>query len=265
MMSEPRRIPRLRPETVVPGERSVLDPRRVIRAYELAVVIPPLVALALVPIRDGHASAAATVMVVPVVLVSLLGSATASVVAACTASLAYGVLLTEPYGRFSIDDPADVVETLVLLAVGIGVGITSSRLSRARARADTRGRELDHVIAYVRSATGATSTDVLVTEAQDRIGDLLHLERCEWSGIPLLHQRPVLLPSGSVMGYQSALNDDRAQLPDQIDLPAEAHDRTLGHFILEPRGGTTTSIEERKAAAAIATLLAEALSRTTDA
>jgi hypothetical protein len=62
------------------------------------------------------------------------------------------------------------------------------------------------------------------------------------------------------MAYLSDLSEDRAQLPDRTELPVSAGDADLGRFVLHPTRGHDVSIEERRAAAAVAQLLAHELS-----
>jgi hypothetical protein len=66
------------------------------------------------------------------------------------------------------------------------------------------------------------------------------------------------MPDGNIMGYLTALNPDRAKLPDHIELPAAVGTTEVGRFLLTSRSRHPTSIEERLTAATIAALYAAA-------
>jgi len=69
--------------------------------------------------------------------------------------------------------------------------------------------------------------------------------------------RPTVPPRvGVLVRNLSDLSEDRAQLPDRAELPVASIDADLGRFVLHPTRNHDVSIEERRAAAAVAQLLA---------
>lgn len=76
-----------------------------------ALVVPLLVALALVPFRtDLSATNAALILVVTVVAVASLGTRVAGALASLSAAAWFDFFLTEPYQRFLIAGPGRVTE-----------------------------------------------------------------------------------------------------------------------------------------------------------
>ena len=256
------RSTRIRSTMVTPAEDARIDRLPQWARYGAAVLAPTLVALALIPFRDDLQAAAAVILIIPVVAVALLGGTGPAVVSAITAGASFGVLLTQPYGRFAIHDRADIVATLVLLLVGVVVGITAVRENRYASRAELRRDELERVLAFAELSAANHDPTQLIDEARTHIGALLQLRSCTWRDGLRTSERPLLLDDGQIMGYVRALPADRSQLPDTgVDLIAQAADRELGHFLLTPEPGSTTSVEQRRTAAGVASLLAIALER----
>lgn len=245
-----------RPEIVVPGERSRLPAPRLATAYVTALVVPLLLAAAMIPFRAEHARTLPLVLVVPVVAVALLGATGPAVVAACSAGLAYDVLLTSPYYRLAIHDSDDVVAAVTLLVVGLAVGVLSSRLMHHATSASARRVEIRHLVQFTQQATAGVPADELAVSASEHLTAVLGLRACEWRPGPGGGDGPVLLPTGNVMGYVVTLAPDRAKLPARLELPAVVGTTEVGRFVLTPDPDRLCSFEERRTAATIATLFA---------
>jgi hypothetical protein len=99
----------------------------------------------------------------------------------------------------------------------------------------------------------------LADDACGHLTAILHLRRCTWH--PGYHGTagPVLLPTGAIMGYSSALPADRAVLLQYLEIPATVGSTELGRFIATPHPESTVSIEERLTAAAIVALFASVI------
>lgn len=256
------RSARIRSTMVTPAEDARIERLPSWARYGAAVVAPTVVALVLIPFRDELQAAAAVILIVPVVAVALLGGTGPAMVAAITAGTSFGVLLTQPYGQFAIHDRADIVATVVLLLVGVVVGITAVRENRYASRAELRRDELERVLAFAELSAASHDAEELIGAAGTHLEALLQLRSCTWREGPRSNDRPLLLDDGQIMGYVRALPADRSQLPDTgVDLLAQATERELGHFLLTPQPGSTTSVEQRRTAAGIANLLAVALER----
>ena len=260
------RPPRIRSAMVEPAEDARVDRLPVWAGYAAGLVVPILVAVALIPFRDDLGQSAALVMIIPVIAVALLAGAGPAGVAAVSAGTSFGVLLTRPYGEFAIHHGADVVATITLLGVGLVVGVMAVREQRYASRAALRRDELERLVAFAERSAGTDDPGALVDDAADHIRSLLQLERCEWHAGSHRGDLPLLLDDGQIMGYLQDLPADRSQLPATgAELLAQTPDTEVGSFRLIPVPGTTTSVEQRRTAAAIANLLALALARTAPA
>jgi hypothetical protein len=259
----PHRPNRIRSAMVEPAEDVGIDRLPVWAGYVAALVLPVLAAVAMIPFRDDLQQSAALLMIMPVIAVALLGGARPAVVAALTAGASFGVLLTEPYGQFAIHQGTDIVATVALLLVGLVVGVMAVREQRYAVRAELRREELERLVAFAeRSASTDGDDDGLIDEATTHIRALLRLDRCEWNAGPHAGTRPLLLDDGQIMGFLPDLPTDRSELPASgAELLAQTPSAEIGSFVVIPVDGTTTSVEQRRTAAAVANLLALALER----
>jgi len=247
---------RERPETNVPGERARPPKRRQASAYLVAVILPVVTALVLVPVRPEHSSLVAIIMVIPVVISAALGTIGPAVLAAIVAGLAYDITQTQPYWHPAVNDADDLATTLTLAAVAVIVGVLCNQLVRARARDEDRSRELEHLVEFARVVARRGGGSDLSDEVCRHLAAILHLRQCGWH--PGYHGTagPVLLSTGEIMGYVVALNRDRAILPDNLEIPARSGTTELGRFIATPDSKAAVSIEERVTAATIVSLFA---------
>lgn len=257
---------RVRSAMVEPAEDVRIERLPVWAGYLAGLVLPVLVALALVPFRDDLQQSAALLMIVPVVVVALLAGARPAVVAALSAGASFAVLLTQPYGRFAIHQGTDIIATVVLLVVGLVVGVMAVREQRYATRAELRREELERLVAFAERSASSERAEGLIDDATAHLRSLLHLERCEWHPGPHAGSRPLLLDDGQIMGYLNELPADRSELPASgVELLAQTPDTEVGSFVLVPADGSTTSVEQRRTAAAIANLLALAIERAASA
>jgi K+-sensing histidine kinase KdpD len=91
-------------------------------AVPLALVVPFLVTLALVPLRDSVTNTnAALVLVLVIVAAAASGNRAAGLLAALSSAAWFDFFLTRPYQTFTITRRDDVETTILLLAVGVGV------------------------------------------------------------------------------------------------------------------------------------------------
>ncbi len=225
----------------------------------LAVALPVVTAVALIPVRVDHARVALLVLVLPVVLVALLGTTGPAIVAAACAVLAFDFFLAEPYYSFAIEDADEIVAAATLFVVALVVGVLNARLVRARIRDSARRDELRNLIAFARTVADVRDEARLTEAACEHIASVLHLEQCEWQPGGAQPSRPVLLADGNLMARLVDLNDDRATLPEQIALPVRVDEVVIGTFVLTSNGREIVSFEERRTAATIAELFGRAV------
>ena len=251
---------RRRELAVEPTERQPLGVTRTRVAYAAAIVAPFVVGALMIPWRDELDQSTALILVMPVLLVALAGGIGPGLLAATSATVTFDVLLTRPYFGFAIHDNDDVVAAVTLLIVGAAVGTVASRLATIDTRAGARRRTIGQFTAFVHAvASGNQDDEAVVRDAATAISDILGLAGCEWISGKAPSEAPTILPDGQLMAYLSDLSEDRAQLPDRTELPVASYDEDLGHFVLYPTSGHDVSIEERRAAAAVAQLLAHEL------
>jgi K+-sensing histidine kinase KdpD len=248
-------------ETIRPADRARIPRGRRIAAYFLAIVLPLSTAAAMIPLRVDHGRVAVLVLVIPVVLVALLGGFGPAIVAAGCAVLAYDVFLVEPYYDLAIGDSDEVVAALTLFGVALIVGVLSARVVQLRARDAARLGELRHLVAFARVVTEPIDDDTLVDAANEHITSLLNLRTCTWQPGNTESTAPILLPDGNLMGRMTAMNPDRATLPEHLEIPVRVDGDLLGRFVLLPTAGHVASYEERATAATIAALFGNAVSR----
>jgi hypothetical protein len=242
-----------------PGTVTAFGFRRLLPAYTLAVLLPLGVGAALIPLRDRLDQSISLVMLLPVLAVAVLGGAAPGVVGAVSAGLVFDVLHTEPHYRFTIDDSDDIVEMIVLLAVGLTAGAISEYTHRSVVAASIRRHELDVLTRFVRAVSGPADDDEVIEQGRRSIAQLLSLRRCEWR--PGYHGSvgAVLQPDGSLgrggmRGVEFGATE-RATLPAVVELPLGSPTGERGRFVLYGAPDRQVSIEERRAAAAIAGLI----------
>lgn len=240
-----------------PTERQPLGVVRMRVAYVAAIVVPLAVGALMIPLRDELDQSTALILVVPVLLVALAGGIGPGLLAALSATITFDVLLTRPYFGFAIHADDDVVAAVTLLVVGAIVGTVASRLARVDTRAGARRRTIGQFTSFVNVvANGGTDDQTIVDDAAAAISDILGLAGCEWRVGKAPTTAPMILPDGHLMAYLSDLSEDRARLPDHTELPVSTGAADLGRFVLRPTRDHDVSIEERRAAAAVAQLLA---------
>ncbi len=212
-----------------------------------------------IPWRENHSEAISLVLVLAVVVTASVGGLGPSLVAAAIACLTYNLFLTVPYYSLAIDKPDDAIAAGTLLIVGLAVGLLSSRSYRLMVSDTTRGSELRHLLRFAALASQTTLPKDLEALACETLTALLHLDECRWTPGVRFGEGPVLQPDGSIMGWLSDLNPDRARLPSTLDVRAIASGVEVGRFVLSPDQSHLVSLEERLTASTIVALFANAL------
>jgi K+-sensing histidine kinase KdpD len=211
-------------------------------------------------LREHLDQSAALILVVPVLVVALAGGIGPGLLAAASATVSFDVLLTRPYYDFSIHNGDDVVAAVTLLVVAAVVGAVASRLARVDTRAGARRRTIAQMTAFVHTvAAGGAGDAALIDGAAASITEILGLAACKWRPGARDPMAPIILPDGQLMAYLSDLSEDRAQLPNLTELAVSTGISDIGCFVLHPTREHDVSLEERRAAVAIAELLAHEL------
>lgn len=249
--------PARRPQREVPLPDEPPAPERhrrrlLLAGLVLGAIAPLVVAVALLPLRGTvEPSTVALVLVVPVVLVVAATGMVPGLVASLSAALAFDVLHTRPYSSLTIHARADaeVAGALALTAVCVAA-VVSNQLT-ARTRASLRRSALAE-LEVVASVAASGTVGATVTACTAAVTRVLRLRQCRWA--PGYHGAAGyrLTRAGAVMG----LEGDRSLLPHDVELPVELRGEELGRLILTTTPGEVISGEERRAAVAIADILA---------
>lgn len=243
-----------------PGQRARSSRRRIVAAVAAAVALPIVFGAALIPLRSHISQSISLLMVLPVLVVALLAGRRLATVAALAAAAAYDVFHTQPYYRPTIDDPDDIVETVVLLAIGITTGYLAESAQRAVIAARVRREELTAVTNFIEHIGADIAGEELAEHASTSIVSLLDAHECVWMPDYKGTAGPVLQPDGSLQAaLPGTLNQGGGTLPTTIEIPVGHPPTEFGRFVVKTNHRTNVSLEERRAAATIATTLARCI------
>ncbi|MFD5513218.1 DUF4118 domain-containing protein [Streptomyces sp. NPDC127051] len=233
-----------------------------------ALVVPFLVALALVPFRtDLSATNAALILVVAVVAVAALGTRMAGALAALSAAAWFDFFLTQPYGRFTITDGDDVQTAVLLLIVGLIVSQLSVRARRLQGAVTTDASHLSQLESTVRLAEGGSSPEAVVEHVRHELIGLLNLRDCRFEYGSLMGHLPRLEHDGALwLGLDTGENE-ATYWPDrwpegETELRALGGGHYYGRFLLDPVPGPLPSEQARLVAVALAAQAGAALDST---
>lgn len=248
------------PVPAYPGQRRRPNTARGLAALAAATALPIAFGVALIPLRSHISQSISLLMVLPVLVVALLSGRRLGTVAALAAAATYDVFHTQPYYRATIDDPDDIVETIVLLAIGITTGYLAESAQRAVVVARVRREELTAVTNFIEHIGTGVPAEELADRASSSIVSLLDAHECVWRPNYRGTASPVLQPDGSL---QSALpgggGAGGGTLPLTIEIPVGQPPIEHGRFIVRTNRRASVSLEERRAAATIATTLARCI------
>jgi hypothetical protein len=225
-----------------------------------AVVIPVVVVVGLVPLRE-HVSAAnlALALVLLVLGGAVLGGRVIGVVVGVVTAVAFDFFLTLPYGSFTIERSDDVATTVLLALVGLVGGELVERARRGEAEALARRAEVEQYQRRAELAAGGEPPARLISRTGQELRAMLGLVDVTYERGPAPADMTVLTHWGaSVPGGPGPLG------PETVALPVRAHGRDLGHFRLvfpRPATGMAVSTDTRHAAVAVADQLGVALLR----
>jgi hypothetical protein len=236
----------------------------------VAVLAPLAVCGLLVPLRGVVANTnAALVLVIIVVGVAASGQRVAGVLAALSSTAGFDLLLTAPYGQFTIADPRDVLTAVLLTVVGLAVTEIALWGRRQQSQSSTREGYLAGVVAAARIvATGETSLPDLTERIAQQIKDMLDLDACRFD--------PGAAPEGARIDRDGTVtwngrevDVDRDGLPtmDEINLLVENRGSVYGHYVLTSATRVRRpGLEQRLVAVTLAEQVGAALAaRPTDA
>jgi hypothetical protein len=220
-----------------------------------------LLAGVLVPARDSMGTANVALLLSVVVVLAALTSRLAGIGTAVVAALSFNFFHTQPYQSLRISNGRDIATVGLLLFVGIVVSWVGEWRRAASRRADmhrTGEHSLESVVAV--AASGATAERVLEVVCESLVHDL-RLADCRFEAAPA-SERPIIERHGAIASRHLRLGADGFELPpDGAAIRVVSNDRTYGQLVLTPRHGSSTNIEQRRAAVALVDLYALVLDR----
>jgi hypothetical protein len=219
-----------------------------------ALLLIPIVALALLPLRDHVRNAdIALIMVVAVVAIALTASRPATIVAALGAAFWFDLLFTEPIGRVTITKGEDLLTAFLLLAVGLVVGELSIWAVRQRDRATRTRDDLRRVQIVAGRVAHGEAGDPLAASVGDELCVLLDLEGYRFDRGPADPQLAHIERDGSIHWGDLVWGSETLGLPSRgVALEVTGHGRPIGAFTLLPRPGRAVTPEDLAVAVALA-------------
>ncbi|RNL62007.1 sensor histidine kinase KdpD [Nocardioides marmoriginsengisoli] len=184
--------------TTLPVGRGSVSRRRKIRGYLLAVLLPPLLALILVPVRDDLNLVSDMLMfLLLTVIVSLVGGLGPALVTAVLGSVLLNYYFTPPLRTLSIRDTNNALALVIFILVGMLVSSTvdlAARRTRQAARAAAESRTLANLAGSVLAGSSA------LTEMLERVRETFGLsavallERTDEGGVTVRGQAGPSVP-----------------------------------------------------------------------
>ncbi|MEU2433719.1 DUF4118 domain-containing protein [Streptomyces sp. NPDC007861] len=223
-------------------------------ALGAALIGPPAVAAALVPLRAEPANATlALALVVVVVAVAVLGNRVAGVLAALSSAVWFDFFLTRPYQRFTIDGADDIESALLLLVVGLVVSQLAARARRLQGITVTDAGHLARIHETARLVQAAGSPDKIVEQVRRQLIDVLGLRDCRFEYGALLGHPPQLKQDGGVAVGRGEWDIERHGWPEgEIELRVLGNGRYAGRFMLRPGPGAVPPLRTRLVAVTLA-------------
>jgi K+-sensing histidine kinase KdpD len=207
-------------------------------ALIVAAAVAPLLCCAVLALfrESGRTATDALVLVLIVVGAAATGDRLAGIVAALSAGLWFDVLLTQPYGQFTIHDPNDVEVTVLLVLVGVAVTEIALWGRRQQARASRREGYLDGVLGTSNIiALREASPEALIEHVAQQIVTVLGIDDCQFiAGHGPGPQDASLDHDGNVTrrGYRVDVERDGLPTDDRISLVVRAGGVVHGQFVL---------------------------------
>ena len=232
------------------------------RAAIAAALVAPLAAAAvLLPFRAHWPNTnVALLLVAVVVAVAATGNRVAGGIAAASAAAWFDFFFTLPYERFTIARPADVQTAVLLFGVGVAVSQLAARARRLQVIAVTDAGYLAQIHDTAELAKSARSPDAVVDRVKEQLTGLLDLKGCRFERGSLLGHPPRLEPDGTLMRGPYRWDAERWGLPaDEIELRVLGSGQFYGRFMLQPKPGSSPSLQARLVAVTLADQAGRAL------
>jgi K+-sensing histidine kinase KdpD len=219
-------------------------------------VLPFLVAVTLVPLRDEMINAnVALALMVAVVVAAALGGRLAGAVAAAVSALSYDFFHTRPYHSLRITSRDDVETTVLLLMAGLIVGTVAWRAWRDRASAEAGRSEIRRIHRLAEQVVSGEDPADVILAAEAELTALMDLQGCRFEAPPYETVLLVRLERGATAPETrwSRVTREAYELPDEgAELQVLSRGQPVGRFVLLPKPGNDFSLEQRVVAVALA-------------
>ncbi len=227
----------------------------------LAVCLPLVVALVLVPLRSSFANTAAALVLVGVVTgVAALGSRLAGVVATISSSIWFDFFLTRPYDRLAITHRNDIETTVTLFVVGLAITEIAVRSRHARERAATSGGEVALLYETAEMLAGGASPRLVAGRVAAMMVDLLGLEACRFETGPSERHPARLGHDGEVRWAGAVWSVAHGGFPGrELEVVAEYQGTVYGRFVCTPIRDRPVPLDRRIVAVSLAAQVGAAL------
>jgi K+-sensing histidine kinase KdpD len=216
-------------------------------------------------VRESVTSETAVLLLVLwVVAAAASGDRLAGALAALSGGLWFDFFLTQPYLRFTIDDPDDVEATVLLLLIGLLVTEVALWGHRQQARASRRSGYLEGVLGTARTvAEGDVPVDALIDLVAREITQVLEADTCRFVRGPVHDARIAVLDHEGVVHHgDHAIDVERTGLPtnEHVALLVRRGTQVMGHFLVStPTRVVYPSREQRRVAVLLADQVAAAV------
>jgi hypothetical protein len=228
----------------------------------IAAVVPPGLALALVPFRSSVGGPVVVlVLVLAITASAAYGTVVAGIVASASASLSFDFWFAPPFNHLSIVGRNDVESTVLLFVIGAAVSALATHARRGAALAATRAGYLAMLHDFAEMVATGEPADFVVIRAAAELSQLLDLSDCQFEPTASDPRLPRLEAGGDV--YLSGEPWDVGQLGmpgRRVELLVESHGQSRGRFLLSPTPGRPITRDRRIVAVALADQVGAVLS-----
>jgi len=241
---------------------------RFFQRHRLAVLVgsflAPLVACALLTLaRDAIDNTnAALILVLLIVGAASTGLRLAGLLAAVSSAAWFDFFLTVPYGRFTIDDRADIETTVLLILVGVAVTEICLWGRRQQALASRESGYLSGALSAAEQiGDGSAPAAAVIEHVQQQLVEVLDLDKARFQEATSQHL-PTFEPDGDVTLGEHHIDVDRQGLPTDSELRLVVRNAGVTHGEFRLTASTHVArptIEQRRVACLLADQVGAAL------
>lgn len=202
----------------------------------------------------------ALVFVIVVILAAAAGGRLAGALAAVVSTMTYDFFFTRPYQSLKIERAEDIGTAVLLLAIGLLVAQLTRFAHKSHQRSERTHDELLRVHQVSELAAQGMAIDDLVHAVETELAGLLALRECHYESEPGSAVLPTLGRNGSLeYGKRRWVGPELSLPAEGVQIAVLGRGIDFGRITLVPDVDAGVSIEERRAAVAIADQLGGAL------